>query len=71
MDRRTNMVLTNMFPKDSPHIFSVRMKEAISEYEYLPVDPHGVDHSGRAVYGMNCLLPLEHWDRGFESHSRH
>jgi hypothetical protein len=20
---------------------------------------------------MNCLLPLEHWDRGFESHSRH
>jgi hypothetical protein len=20
--------------------------------------------------GMNCFLPLEHWDRGFESHSR-
>jgi hypothetical protein len=20
---------------------------------------------------MNCLRPLEHWDRGFESHSRH
>jgi hypothetical protein len=29
------------------------------------------DHSGRAVWGMNCLRPLEHWDRGFESHSRH
>jgi hypothetical protein len=29
------------------------------------------DHSGRAVYGMKCLRPLEHWDRGFESHSRH
>jgi hypothetical protein len=20
---------------------------------------------------MNCLHPLEHWNRGFESHSRH
>jgi hypothetical protein len=29
------------------------------------------DHSGRAVKGMNCLLPLKHWDRGFESHLRH
>jgi hypothetical protein len=29
------------------------------------------DHSGRAVYGMKCLRSLEHWDRGFESHSRH
>jgi hypothetical protein len=23
------------------------------------------------VYEMNCLLSLEHWGRGFESHSRH
>jgi hypothetical protein len=29
------------------------------------------DHSGRTVWGMNCLRPLERWDRGFESHSRH
>jgi hypothetical protein len=29
------------------------------------------DHSGRAVYGMKCLRPLEHWDWGFESHSMH
>jgi hypothetical protein len=29
------------------------------------------DLSDRAVYGMKCLRPLEHWDRGFESHSRH
>jgi hypothetical protein len=29
------------------------------------------NHSGRAVYGMNCLCLLECWDRGFESHSRH
>jgi hypothetical protein len=29
------------------------------------------DHSGRAVWGMNCLRSLERWDRGFESYSRH
>jgi hypothetical protein len=29
------------------------------------------DHSGRAVWGTNCLRSLEHWDRGFQSHSRH
>jgi hypothetical protein len=29
------------------------------------------DHSGRAVEGMNRLRLLEHWRRGFESHSRH
>jgi hypothetical protein len=23
------------------------------------------------IQGMNCLRPLEHWNRGFESHSRH
>jgi hypothetical protein len=28
-------------------------------------------HSGRAVYGMNRLRPLEHLDHGFESHSSH
>jgi hypothetical protein len=27
------------------------------------------DHRCRAVWGMNCLRLLEHWDRGFESHS--
>jgi hypothetical protein len=25
----------------------------------------GDDHSGRAVYGVNCFRPLERWDRGF------
>jgi hypothetical protein len=29
------------------------------------------DHSCRAVWGMNHLHPLEHWDRVFESRSRH
>jgi hypothetical protein len=28
-------------------------------------------HSGRAVWGMNCLRSLGRWDRGFESHLRH
>jgi hypothetical protein len=27
--------------------------------------------SGCAVLGMNFLLSLESWDRGFESHLRH
>jgi hypothetical protein len=27
--------------------------------------------SVRAVYGVIFLRPLKHWDRGFESHSRH
>jgi hypothetical protein len=29
------------------------------------------DRSGSAVQGPEYLRPLEHWDRGFESHSRH
>jgi hypothetical protein len=29
------------------------------------------DRSGRTVKGMNRLRQLQHWDRGFESHSRH
>jgi hypothetical protein len=27
--------------------------------------------SGRAVWGTYCFRPLEHWDHGFESPSRH
>jgi hypothetical protein len=26
------------------------------------------NHSGGAVYDMNCLRSLERWDRGLESH---
>jgi hypothetical protein len=29
------------------------------------------DHIARSIQGMNCLRPLEHWDRWFEFHSRH
>jgi hypothetical protein len=29
------------------------------------------DHSGGAVWTINCLHPLKHCDRGFESHLRH
>jgi hypothetical protein len=28
------------------------------------------DNGGRSVWGMNCLRPLEHWGRGFESQLR-
>jgi hypothetical protein len=28
-------------------------------------------YNARAVKGMNCLRSLKHWNRGFESHSRH
>jgi hypothetical protein len=44
---------------------------------YLSVPLFSVDtvinavHSGRAVYGMNCLRSLKHRDRSFESHSRY
>jgi hypothetical protein len=38
---------------------------------YLFVVYLTADHSSRAIYGMNRLHPLKHWDRGFESHSRH
>jgi hypothetical protein len=31
------------------------------------VEISGVDHSGRAVEGMNRLHPLERWGRWFES----
>jgi hypothetical protein len=30
-----------------------------------------VNRLGRLAWGMNCLRPLKHWDRGIESHSRH
>jgi hypothetical protein len=29
------------------------------------------DYSGRVIECMNHLPSLEHWDHGFESHSRH
>jgi hypothetical protein len=34
--------------------------------EFLELSETTTDH-----IGMNCLRPLEHCDRGFESHSRH
>jgi hypothetical protein len=29
------------------------------------------DHSGWAVWSMNCLHPFKHWGHEFKSHSRH
>jgi hypothetical protein len=37
---------------------------------YRPSQHENADDSGRAVWGMNCLRSLEHWDRGFEYQSR-
>jgi hypothetical protein len=36
---------------------------------YIHATAPGADHSGRVVWGMNCLRSLERWDLGFESHS--
>jgi hypothetical protein len=30
-----------------------------------------IDLRSHAIYGMEYLRPLEHWESGFESHSRH
>jgi hypothetical protein len=35
---------------------------------FIALSPPSADHSGRAVSGINCLLSLERWDRGFEFH---
>jgi hypothetical protein len=52
----------------------VPLKIAVSLDEAL-FFPYGgyftSDHRGRGGYGMNCLLSLERWDRGFASHSKH
>ena len=34
-------------------------------------NPIFLEYSDRAAYGVHCLLSLEHWDREFDSHSRH
>jgi hypothetical protein len=43
-------------------------KESRNSDRYLD---NNTDHSGRAVWGMNCLPSLGRWDRWFESHSGH
>jgi hypothetical protein len=56
-------------------ILSSLLSHACYEYTSRPPEPVLFDLPtsicGRTVYGMNCLLSLEHWDRGFEYHSRH
>jgi hypothetical protein len=50
------------------------LKKSPFTYTHLPVIKYGylniLPLSGRAVYGMNHLRLLKHWDRGFKSHSR-
>jgi hypothetical protein len=53
----------------------------VQTHKQTHVCPHGEEVHARkwklyaatqdSPYGMNCLRPLKHWDRGFESHSRH
>jgi hypothetical protein len=35
------------------------------------LDDLRADHNSCATWGMNRLRPQEHWDRGFQSHSKH
>jgi hypothetical protein len=49
-----------------------RKKNTLTEHpsSYIVTYVDAADHSGHVVEGMKCLPP-EHWDRGFESRSRH
>jgi hypothetical protein len=44
---------------------------SMSRQEIHVGSPTSPDHNGRPVWGMKCLRPLENWDCGFESNSRH
>jgi hypothetical protein len=46
-------------------------KEEDGSWRKLHNDELHAGPNGRAVCGTYCFLPFEHWDRGFESHSRH
>jgi hypothetical protein len=48
--------------------FSLKPRDLSARFTILYYNSAG--HSGRAACGMKCLRPFEHWDRGFESHSR-
>jgi hypothetical protein len=45
--------------------------ESTDLIKFVPCNDQFADHSGRTVWGINCLRSLEHWDHGFESHSRY
>jgi hypothetical protein len=51
--------------KDASSLGHHNIKNTSFLYEGKP------DHSGCAVWGMNCLSWFKRCDRGFESHSRH
>jgi hypothetical protein len=52
--------------KTSKHLMSSGLSQSLG-----PTSRTCADHSGCAVWGMKCLRPLEHWERGFEFHSRY
>jgi hypothetical protein len=49
----------------SQPIFTICTRKNVQVWNYH------ADHSGRAVYGTNCLRSLGRWGCRFESHSRH
>jgi hypothetical protein len=52
-----------------------RLHAILSVFVQLPSSTDSLslnaDHSGRAVWGMNCIRPLKHWGHVFKSHLRH
>jgi hypothetical protein len=49
---------------------NLKINSQLSEAKVVTIIRYA-EHSGGAVYGMNRLRLLEHWNRGFEFHSRH
>jgi hypothetical protein len=58
--------LPNINPPNSP----LKYGRTVDLFQNIWDQLQSSDHSGRAVEDMKCIRPLEHWDRGFESHSK-
>jgi hypothetical protein len=74
--------MNNILPslsRSSEFLLSMRLPELNSVYisghqstlNFVAPLKLSVDHSGCEVWVINCLRPLEYWDRGFESYSMH
>jgi hypothetical protein len=59
------------FKRTTDYIHAYFSNSALTSSHFMLCDLRSADHIGRAVWGMNCLRPLENWGRGFESHYRH
>jgi hypothetical protein len=63
-------------------VLPTKIQSETKSFTRIPYAPSGSNRSKdrqsfrpsqwpRGVKNENCLRPLKHWDRGFESHSRH